>query len=106
MWQVLDVAVRFSTIRNIAPTLSNPTTDTSSGTLKPASLIAWSAPKAVLSLIAKTAVGGSGSDSLVGGDGFDVADYSASQSGVAVDLSTGISAGALESDTLVGIEAP
>ena len=52
-----------------------------------------------------TLVGGSGSDLLDGGTGADRADYSASGSGVTVNLATGVASGGdAAGDTLVGIE--
>ena len=53
-----------------------------------------------------TLVGGAGADSLVGGAGIDVADYSASATGVTVDLSlaTAQSGGDAAGDILAGIE--
>ena len=49
--------------------------------------------------------GGAGSDSLIGGAGTDTADYSASGSGVTVNLGTGTALGGdAASDTLSGIE--
>ncbi len=52
-----------------------------------------------------TLVGGAGADSLIGGAGTDTADYSASGSGVTVNLGTGTALGGdAASDTLSGIE--
>ena len=52
-----------------------------------------------------TLAGGAGSDSLIGGAGADTADYSASGSGVTVNLGTGTALGGdAASDTLSGIE--
>ncbi|MGV8986873.1 MAG: Hint domain-containing protein [Cypionkella sp.] len=52
-----------------------------------------------------TLIGGGGADALYGGAGIDVADYSASYSGVTVNLLTGLgSGGDAAGDTLVGIE--
>ena len=52
-----------------------------------------------------TLIGGSGSDRLFGGDGFDIADYSASTAAVSVNLGTGLgSGGDAAGDTLTGIE--
>ncbi|MFT3955639.1 MAG: DUF4347 domain-containing protein [Piscinibacter sp.] len=48
--------------------------------------------------------GEGGNDSLIGGDGIDRADYRVATGAVAVNLSTGLSAGADGVDTLVGIE--
>ena len=53
-----------------------------------------------------TLSGGAGADTLDGGSGTDTADYSASGSGVSVNLSTGAGAGGdAAGDTLTGIEA-
>ncbi|PZU92163.1 MAG: hypothetical protein DI527_10535 [Chelatococcus sp.] len=50
-------------------------------------------------------VGGAGADTLIGGAGIDMADYSASATGVEVDLAAGTgSGGDAEGDTLSGIE--
>ncbi len=52
-----------------------------------------------------TLVGGAGADSLIGGTGTDTADYAASDSGVTVNLATGLgSGGDAAGDTLTGIE--
>ena len=52
-----------------------------------------------------TLAGGAGSDSLIGGTGTDTADYSASGSGVTVNLGTGVGLGGdAAGDTLSGIE--
>ncbi|NUB11172.1 hypothetical protein FW320_34185, partial [Azospirillum sp. Vi22] len=52
-----------------------------------------------------TLIGGSGADQLIGGIGTDTADYSASTTGVAVNLATGVGAGGdAEGDALSGIE--
>jgi len=52
-----------------------------------------------------TLVGGGGADALIGGGGTDTADYSASTSGVTVNLATGVgSGGDAAGDTLTGIE--
>ncbi|WP_343525506.1 cadherin domain-containing protein [Sphingomonas sp.] len=50
-------------------------------------------------------IGGAGADTLVGGDGIDTVDYTASSTGVAVDLTTGFAQyGDAEGDRLSGIE--
>ncbi len=53
-----------------------------------------------------TLAGGAGADSLYGGAGLDMADYSASGSGVTVNLTSGINTGGdAQGDLLSGIEA-
>ena len=52
-----------------------------------------------------TLVGGAGVDSLIGGTGIDRADYSASATGITIDLAAGTSVGGdAQGDTLSGIE--
>jgi Ca2+-binding RTX toxin-like protein len=52
-----------------------------------------------------TLIGALGSDQLLGGDGIDTANYSASASGVTVNMSTGVNSGGdAAGDTLSGIE--
>ena len=54
---------------------------------------------------ADTLVGGADADTLIGGDSIDIADYTSSQNGVAVDLASGTgSAGDALGDRLIGIE--
>ncbi|MGI9422429.1 MAG: cadherin-like domain-containing protein [Hyphomicrobiaceae bacterium] len=51
-------------------------------------------------------IGGAGNDTLDGGGDFDTADYSATTSGVTVDLAVGTATGAeIGSDSLLGIES-
>lgn len=50
-------------------------------------------------------IGGAGGDLIIGGGGVDIADYSNSAVGVAIDLATGVSTGGdAAGDLLVGIE--
>jgi Ca2+-binding RTX toxin-like protein len=50
-------------------------------------------------------VSGAGADTLIGGSGIDLADYSASNAGVTVNLTTGSGSGGFaEGDTLSGVE--